>query len=111
LEQKALKTEDFADGLRNWIAKFCLKYEEKMIQNYAEFETLMLTKMKLELMLAAKEGFWNIFIGPRVTYVTENVKKEGELSFSLDLTGMKVNKGKKNIVIFQKKGDPEAYLQ
>ena len=82
-----------------------------MVQNYAEFETLMLTKMKLELMLAAKEGFWNIFIGPRVTYVTENVKNEGELSFSLDLTGAKVNKGKKNIVIFQKKGDPEPYLQ
>jgi len=111
LEQKALKSEDFADNLKHWIAKFCLKYEDKMIQDYAEFENQLLRKLKLELMLASKEGFWNIFIGPRVNYVTENVKMEGELSFSLDLTGGKMNKGKKNIVMFQKKGDPEPYLQ
>ena len=111
LEQKALKNEDFAKNIQDWIAKFCLKHEEKMYEDYAEFERLLVRKLKVELMLTGKEGFWNIFIGPRVTYTTENVKMETEMSLSLDLTGGRINKGKKNIAIFQKKGEPDPYLQ
>jgi len=111
LEQKALKTEDFAKNVQKWIGKFCLKYEEKMYENYADFERLLVKKLKVELMLRGKEGFWNIFIGPRVTYTTENVKMETEMSFTLDLTGGRINKGKKNIVIFQKKGDVDPYME
>ena len=110
IDQKALKEDDFAQSIQSWISKFCLKHEALIQENYNEFEKNLIRKLKLELMLASKEGFWNIFIGPKVAYVTENVKMEGELTLSVDFSVGKANKGKKTIVMFQKKGDPEAYI-
>lgn len=107
LKKQNLLTENLDEFIRQWLAKFTLTYKDKLNNNYADWERHLVSKIKMELQYRGRQGFWHIYMSNRMDYVIDDID-DCLMLFEIDLSGVSKIKGKKKLLIFQKKGFAES---
>ena len=110
LKRQNLLTDGLDELIRDWLAKFMTAYEEKLNTSYVEWEKHMISKVKMELQLQGKQGFWHMYISGKLDVLTEDLA-DCVMIFELDFSNISKVKGKKKLLIFQKKGFSDSVFR